>query len=178
MVESCMDFAGRTILRGGIAFLILVTVMVDGEADNLEEAHRLLKATSIAEDYEQASRDLAAEIVRTYASIIASATDVRLPLSLQRQIAGCYAANFAWERFENGIAQIFADNMSTEELALLIDFFSDRSIPPPSIGQFRVLIAKADIIEQLAVDFIFRNSEGCDEKNVALILAFLASYSS
>lgn len=98
-------------------------------ADNQADARRLLRISAVAQGFAEAARQQTETIISTYASIVAESTDTELPDSLKAQIAQCYEETFAWERFEPGIVAIFADNLSQEELTLLIDFFSDRSVP-------------------------------------------------
>ena len=142
-------------------------------ADNQDEARKLLRVTNVAERFEQATAMQTAAIVRTFASIVNMSSDVILPLEIRRQISACYQEEFAWSRFESGFAEIFAANMSADELTLLIDFYSARSIPPPRINQFKQLINKADAIELQASEFMFAQTESCDRNSLHIIRAFL-----
>ncbi|MCB1672246.1 MAG: hypothetical protein R3F41_11820 [Gammaproteobacteria bacterium] len=168
----------RRLQQFTIAIVLLATAGSPAHADNQADARRLLRISAVAQGFAEAARQQTETIISTYASIVAESTDTELPDSLKAQIAQCYEETFAWERFEPGIVAIFADNLSQEELTLLIDFFSDRSVPPPLIGNFRELIARAEAIEQLATEYIFSHSESCDARNVDLILEFLAAQGS
>ena len=169
-------FAGRRIVLC-LAILIWL-VPVNSHADKLDDAYRLLRITEVAREFEQATTQQTRNVIRTYSSIVAMSTDQELPDSIKQEISNCYLETYAWEKFEPGIAAIFADNLSRAELRLMIDFFSDKSVPPPMIGQFKALIARADAIEQLAIEYMFGQTEGCDEQNVNLILDFLSDQGS
>jgi len=160
-----------------LTFLIWL-LPLDSHADKLDDAYRLLRITEVAREFEQATHQQSRNVIRTYSSIVAMSTDRELPDSIKQEISRCYLETFAWEKFEPGIATIFADNLSATELKLMIDFFSDKSVPPPMIGQFKALIARADAIEQLAIDYMFSQTEGCDNQNVNLILDFLSAQGS
>jgi hypothetical protein len=156
----------------------LLLLPLGSTADELDDAYRLLRITEVAREFEQATHQQTRNVIRTYDSIVAMSTDRELPDSIKQQISACYLETYAWEKFEPGIAAIFADNLSRAELKLMIDFFSDKSVPPPKIEQFKALIARADAIEQMAIDYMFSQTEGCDEQNVRLILNFLAGQGS
>ncbi|MBT8145457.1 MAG: DUF2059 domain-containing protein [Gammaproteobacteria bacterium] len=170
------------IFTPGLAPLLLVLIVcllpAESHADKLNQAYRLLRITEVAREFEQATFQQARNVIRTYSSIVAMSTDQQLPNSIKQQISNCYLQTYAWEKFEPGIAAIFAEHLSEAELKLMIDFFSDKSVPPPMIGQFKELIARADAIEQLAIDYMFSQTEGCDEQNVNLILKFLSDQGS
>lgn len=163
------------------AVCLLLTVLLlpfGSAADELDDAYRLLRITEVAREFEQATHQQTRNVIRTYDSIVAMSTDRKLPDSIKQQISACYLETYAWEKFEPGIAAIFADNLSRAELKLMIDFFSDRSVPPPKIEQFKALIARADAIEQMAIDYMFSQTDGCDEQNVRLIMNFLTAQGS
>jgi hypothetical protein len=143
-------------------------------ADNQDDALTLLQVTNAATRFDQAAASQTAAIVRTFASIVNMSSNVILPEPVRLEISSCYLEEFAWSRFESGFAQIFAANLSAEELALLIDFFSARSIPPPQIDQFRQLITKASAIELQAADLMFAQTESCDRNSVQIIRRYLA----
>lgn len=163
---------GRHGLLLAACLLVLVTAS-PVHADRQAAARRLLAITDVAREFELAADRQTEAILRTYADIVSTSANRTLPESIRQEIARCYQEAFAWERFEAGIAEIFADNFSEAELQLLLDFFSDRSVPPPMISQFRAIIARAEAIEQQTIDYLFSQTEGCDESNVRLILDFL-----
>ncbi len=169
--------ARRKRLWGGtLAALLLLTGPGSCLADNLADALRLLRVTEVGEDFHRATRQQTRNVIRTYSIIVAMSTDQELPDAIKQAISRCYEETFGWERFESGIATIFADNFTGEELNLLIDFFSDRSVPPPLIDKFKAVVARAETIEKLAVDYIFSQTQGCDAYNVNLILDYLADH--
>ncbi len=158
--------------------LVFFLTPIYTSADELDDAYRLLRITEVAREFEQATNQQTRNVIRTYASIVAMSTDRELPDSIKQQISNCYLETYAWEKFEPGIAAIFANNLSRAELKLMIDFFSDKSVPPPKIEQFKALIARADAIEQMAIDYMFSQTQGCDEQNVTLIMNFLSDQGS
>ena len=176
-----MAIQRRVLAPARIAMWLTFTIWLlsaNSHADNLDDAYRLLRITEVAREFEQATYQQTRNVIRTYSSIVAMSTDQELPDSIKQEISRCYLETYTWEKFEPGIAAIFADNLSTTELKLMIDFFSDKSVPPPMIEQFKTLIARADAIEQLAIDYMFSQTEGCDEQNVNLILKFLSDQGS
>ena len=177
--SSSATFVRLRLLRP-VACLAFISWLLPatGYADKLGDAHRLLRITEVARDFEQATRHQTRNVIRTYSSIVATTTDQELPDTIKQEISSCYLETYAWEKFESGIANIFADNLSALELKLMLDFFSDKSVPPPMIGQFKALIARADEIEELAIDFMLNQTQGCEEQNVRLILNFLSNQGS
>lgn len=147
-------------------------------ADNLRDANRLLRVTDLGNRFELTALDQTRKIIRTYTSIVNMNASVALPQSIKNSIAECYAEVYEWDQFKPGIAQIIADNLSQKEILLLIDFYSDRGLPPMEIETFKNTIAKAEIIESRSIDYIFDNSGSCVEKDAELIYDFLATYSS
>ena len=147
-------------------------------ADKLDDARKLLKTTEIDEKFNLAAQSQTGDIIRTYASIVAMTTNVELTDSIKQQIISCYEQTYTWENFESGFVRIFAETFSELELNLLIDFFSDKSVSPTNIAQFKNLRDKAEIIEQETIEFMFTNSIGCDSRNVELIQAFVANATS
>lgn len=147
-------------------------------ADKLDDAQKLLQITELDEKFELTAQSQAKDIVRTYASIVATTTEVELSETVKRQIASCYAQTYTWENFESGFVEIFAQTFSQLELNLLIDFFSDKSVSPSNIEQFKNLREKASIIERETIKFMFANSDGCDSYNVDLIQAFIDNATS
>jgi hypothetical protein len=155
--------------------LVLLWALLASEvsADKLEDAYRLLRITSAGQNFEQATRRQTDAVIREYAIIVASSTNRELPEFIKREITRCYAEALAWDQVEPGFAAIFAENLSAAELRMLIDFLSDKSVPPPLIDQFREMVAKADAIEQLAIDFMFDNTDSCEVRSVNMILEYL-----
>jgi hypothetical protein len=165
-------------LRAGLTALLLLTIalgMPSARADNLRLAYQLLKVTGVEDEFQKAADLQTADIVRTYALIFQDSTDTDLPESIKQEISLCYQRVYAWDNFEAGIATIFAENMSQSDLRILIDFFSDLSVPPPQIPQFKELIGRAHVIEQRALNYMFDQSEGCDARNVGVIRSYLGN---
>lgn len=156
---------------GLLCFLFLSPAV--GAAE-LRDANRLLRASNIAEQFESLTLRQTRNIIRTYSSIVAISADIDLPQWLKNEIAACYEQAFAWERFEAGIAQIFLENFSVEEMKLLTSFYRSKGLPPMEIDNFKAAIAKGEMIEQLSADYILANSDGCAEHDIDLILRFLA----
>lgn len=104
--------------------------------------------------------------------------DVTLPAELTRKIHNCYTEAYAWENFEDGLAQILADNLTEKELQLLTDFYTNLGLPPFEIQNFRNTIAKSTLIQEVSLDYLLANSASCVESDAELILEFVASQSA
>ena len=154
-----------------LSFLLLTTTV--GAAE-IRDANRLLRVSNVASQFESMTLLQTRNIIRTYSSIVAISADVELPQWIKRDIAACYEQAFAWEKFEDGIAQILLDNFSNHEMILLTDFYRSKGLPPTEITNFKIAIAKGQMIQRLTADYIFANSEGCAEHDIDLILDFLA----
>jgi len=154
-----------------LSFLFLSPVV--GAAE-VRDANRLLRASNVANQFESMTLLQTRNIIRTYSSIVAMSADVELPQWIKREIAACYEQTFAWEKFEEGIAQILLENFSKNEMILLTDFYRSEGLPPTEIPNFKAAIAKGEMIQQLTADYIFANSDGCAEQDIYLILRFLA----
>jgi hypothetical protein len=154
-----------------LSFLLLTSTV--GAAE-IRDANRLLRVSNVASQFESMTLLQTRNIIRTYSSIVAISADVELPQWIKRDIAACYEQAFAWEKFEDGIAQILLDNFSNHEMILLTDFYRSKGLPPTEITNFKIAIAKGQMIQQLTADYIFANSEGCAEHDIDLILDFLA----
>ena len=156
---------------GLLSFLLLASA---AGAAEIRDANRLLRASNVARQFESMTQLQTRNIIRTYSSIVAMSAGVELPQWIKFEIAACYEEAFAWENFEAGIAQIFLDNFSGDEMSLLTDFYQSEGLPPTEIDNFKTAIAKGEMIQQLTADYIFANSEGCTERDTDLILDFLA----
>ena len=115
------------------------------------------------------------DILRTYASIVSMSTEIALPEQITNSIAACYVDEYAWEKFQPGIARILADNLSQKQLHLLTDFYLNRGLPPMEIQTFKDTIAMAEHIQHLTAEYMYSNSASCVEQDAALILAYLAN---
>lgn len=155
-----------------LSFLVLSTSV--GAAE-IRDANRLLRASNVASQFESMTLLQTRKIIRTYSSIVAMSADAELPQWIKLEIAACYEKAFAWEKFEQGIAQIFLENFSGDEIRLLTNFYQSEGLPPTEINKFKAAIAKGQMIQQLTADYIFANSDGCAEKDIDLILSFLAN---
>ena len=144
-------------------------------ADAIRDANRLLRVTDLGSRFESMALNQSRMIIRTYASIVNMNASVSLPQSVKKSIAECYAEAYAWEQFEPGIAKIFADNLTRNEIALLIDFYNDLGHPPSEIVNFKNTLTKAEQIEFNSIEYIFNNSKGCLERDAEIINNYLAS---
>jgi len=156
-------------------FASLIFASTFAYADAVRDANRLLRVTKLGSRFESMALGQTQNIIRTYTSIVNMSASIALPQSLKNSIAECYAEVYAWEHFEPGIAEIFANNLSEKEIRLLIDFYSNRGLPPMEIETFKNTIAKADEIEQSSIEYIFNNSGSCVERDAKLINNFLAA---
>jgi len=143
-------------------------------AAEIRDADRLLRVSNVASQFESMTLLQTQNIIRTYTSIVAMSAEVELPQWIKMEIAACYKQTFAWEKFEDGIAQILLDNFSNHEMILLTNFYRSEGLPPTEIPNFKAAIAKGEMIQQLTADYIFANSDGCAEHDIDLILGFLA----
>jgi hypothetical protein len=154
-----------------LSFLIFTSTV--GAAE-IRDADRLLRVSNVASQFESMTLLQTQNIIRTYTSIVAMSAEVELPQWIKMEIAACYKQTFAWEKFEDGIAQILLDNFSNHEMILLTNFYRSEGLPPTEIPNFKAAIAKGEMIQQLTADYIFANSDGCAEHDIDLILGFLA----
>lgn len=138
-------------------------------------ASRLLRVTEMGRKFDSIATQQSRDIVRTYASIVSMSADVELPAHIRQSIRSCYSEVYAWKNFVGGIAEVFAAHLSDKELGLLIDFYQNRGLPPMEIPTFKQIISKANKIEQGSLDYIYGNSEGCLERDVEIIMGYLAS---
>lgn len=164
----------------GLSLLTLVLTLfgpvLHAESDNsLRYAKRLLRVSGTAEHFTNRTSLQTSNIIRTYTSIVNMEADVRLPQRILSQIRGCYQRVYAWENFEEGIAQIISQQLSDEEMLLLIDFYRDLGMPPRAIELFKATIAKAPSIQQVSADFIFTASGSCVDEDANTINNYLAS---
>ena len=172
---SCLKLLGHLRLTFGLALFALTPFLLTPSvgADEIRDANRLLRASNVANHFETRTLQQTRKIIRTYSSIVAMSADVELPQWIKREIAACYAQTFAWENFVDGIAQIFLDNFSAQEMQLLTDFYRSEGLPPTEIENFKAAIAKGKLIQQLSAEFITAHTDGCAEHDVKLILGFL-----
>lgn len=157
-----------------LILLSLLFLASTAGAAEIRDANRLLRVSNVASHFESMTQLQTRNIIRTYSSIVAMSADVELPQWIKRDIAVCYEQTFAWENFEDGIAQILLDNFSADEIKLLTGFYRSEGLPPTEITNFKATIAKGEMIQQLTAEYIFANSDGCAEHDIDLILGFLA----
>ena len=142
-------------------------------ADEIRDANKLLRASNVANQFETRTQQQTRKIIRTYSSIVAMSAYVELPQWIKLEIANCYEQTFAWENFEEGIAQILHENFSAEEMKLLTDFYRSEGLPPSEIANFKAAIAKGSIIQELSAQYIYAHTDGCAEHDIDLIIGFL-----
>lgn len=157
----------------GVCCSALLLTASPAKADNLKAAQRLLAVGSVREQFETQTRLQARAIIRHYDVIVASSAAMQLPDTLKRDIADCYESVYAWEKFEPGITQIFADNLTEKELLLLTDFYDNLGLPPGDIAAFKAIIAKANAIQSQSLEYIFEHSASCVESDVERILDYV-----
>ncbi|PCH59796.1 MAG: hypothetical protein COC19_06695 [SAR86 cluster bacterium] len=148
-------------------------------ADALSDANKLLRTAEIDRQMSITIELQIQNILNTYTSIIRTSASttapIDLPAELKQDISLCYKRVYAWENFEAGLAQILADNLSRQEMRLLINFYNAKAVVPSQIPQFKNTIAKAAFIQQLSADYIFTHSNSCVENDARLILNYLSS---
>ena len=142
-------------------------------ADTIRDANRLLRVTNLGNQFDLMALDQTRKIIRTYSSIVNMSVALDLPQTIKTLIAACYEEVYAWDQFEPGIVQILAQNLSQKELRLLIDFYSNRGLPPMEIDTFKNTVSKANKIERISLEYIFENSDSCVERDAQLIEEFL-----
>ena len=157
-------------------FVCLCFVSTIAQADAVRDANRLLRVTNLGNRFDSMALDQTRKIIRTYSSIVNMSVALNLPQTIKNSIAACYKEVYSWDKFEPGIVQILAENLSQKELRLLIDFYSSRSLPPMEIDTFKSTVSKATKIERISIDYIFKHSDSCVVKDAALINEFLAEH--
>ena len=141
----------------------------------LRDVNYLLELTKLGEQFEYITNDQSQKIIRTYSSILNVSKSLTLPLELKQQIQKCYTEVYSWEKFSEGITEIFAKSFTHKEISILIDFYSNLGIPPRDINNFKALIKKAERIEEVSIQYIYKNSESCVKKDSRLINNFVNS---
>ena len=157
-----------------LSLLVLLICSTSLGAAEIRDANRLLRASNIASQFESLTLRQTRSIIRTYSNIVEESAEVELPQWIKLEIAACYEEAFAWEKFETGIAQIFLDNFSSAEIELLTDFYQSEGLPPAEIKNFKTAIAKGELIQKLTAEYIAANSEDCTERDIELILDYVA----
>ena len=139
----------------------------------LRDVNHLLELTKLGEQFEYITNDQSQKIIRTYSSILNMSKSLTLPHELKQQIQNCYAEVYSWEKFSEGITEIFAKSFTHKEISILIDFYSNLGIPPRDINNFKTLIKKAERIEEASIQYIYANSQSCVREDSKLINNFL-----
>ena len=80
---------------------------------------------------------------------------------------------YSWEKFSEGITEIFAKSFTHKEISILIDFYSNLGLRPRDISNFKALIKKAERIEEASIQYIYENSQSCVREDSKLINNFL-----
>jgi hypothetical protein len=169
--------SARCLLTQALSFTfigVMLSLSNSASADAQREAGRLLVVTNLGNKFQSIAQEQTRIIIRTYTSIVSTSVEINLPRHLTQTIAACYSRSYAWNNFEAGIINILAEQLTEKEMRLLIDFYQDRGLPPMEIQAFKDIINKADNIEQLSAEYIYTNSDSCVEKDVELIIAYLA----
>ena len=139
----------------------------------LRDVNHLLELTKLGEQFEYITNDQSQKIIRTYSSILNMSKSLTLPHELKQQIQKCYTEVYSWEKFSEGITEIFAKSFTHKEISILIDFYSHLGIPPRDINNFKTLIKKAERIEEASIQYIYENSQSCVREDSKLINNFL-----
>lgn len=155
-------------------FVCLCFVSTIAHADAVRDANRLLRVTNLGNRFDSMALDQTRKIIRTYSSIVNMSAALNLPQTIKNSIAACYEEVYSWDKFEPGIVQILAENLSQKELRLLIDFYSNRGLPPMEIDTFKNTVSKATEIERISIEYIFDHSGSCVVRDAELIGDFLA----
>lgn len=159
--------------------IILAAPLAHAESSNsIRFAKRLLKVSGTPEQFESKAEQQTRAIIRTYLSIVNMSVDVRLPAHITSRIADCYRVAYAWENFEDGIAEIVSQEMNDNEMLLLIDFYQDLGLPPSEIDTFKATLAKVPEIQEFSANFIFSESVGCVQQDAKIINQYLSEVGS
>ena len=146
--------------------------------DSVRYAKRLLRVSGTAEQFESAAQQQTRAIIRTYLSIVNMSVDVKLPTHVTSRISACYDAAYAWENFEDGVAEIVSQQLADKEMLLLIDFYNDLGLPPSEIDTFKATLDKMTSIREFSANFIFDQSAGCVDQDAEIINGYLTSVGS
>ncbi len=164
------------------SLVLLFTIAVPGsnaESQNsFRYAKRLLEVSGTPEQFESTAQQQTSAIIRTYLSIVNMSVDVRLPRHITNSISNCYQQAYAWSNFEDGIADILAQQLSDKEMLLLIDFYRNLGLPPMEIDTFKATLAKVPAIQEISANYIFSQSEGCVEQDASTIKDYLTAIGS
>lgn len=155
---------------------VLSSALTPLHADPLDAANRLLDASGTAEHFQRRTALQTSAIIRHYQVIVGTSSDITLPRSIREAISECYAREYHWDNFADGIARILASKLSPRQMRLLTDFYLSRSLPPSEIDAFKATIAMATEIERASADFILANSGSCVEQDARLILHHLREH--
>ncbi len=161
--------------------LLILTILLApalAGADALDDAYTLLRLTHIDRQFDAARDTQVRDIIRTYSLILREQAGIQLPRRIERAIFDCYEQSYNFTNFQLGIAEILVQTFSEKELELLKDFHSDLSLPPSAIGEFREIVAKAELVRTISAEYIFNNTEGCVEQGSNLVMEFLSSQTS
>tara|TARA_Y100000817_G_scaffold141959_1_gene111226 strand:+ start:104 stop:640 length:537 start_codon:yes stop_codon:yes gene_type:complete len=139
----------------------------------LKDVNHLLELTKLGEQFEYIANDQSQNIIRTYSSILNMSKSLTLPHELKQQIQKCYTEVYSWEKFSEGITEIFAKSFTHKEISILIDFYSNLGLPPRDITNFKALIKKAERVEEASIQYIYENSQSCVREDSKLINNFL-----
>jgi hypothetical protein len=146
-------------------------------ADAISDAARLIELTNIEEQFELARQQQTRQIIRTYTGIVARISEHELPAAVKQEISLCYEQKYDWSNFEDGIIEILLKVFSEKELAILIDFYSNRGITPTEIEVFKNIVAKGELIQTLGAEYIFSMTDGCVEQGTQAVLKYLRAQS-
>lgn len=182
-LNPTLTTTASTVRFSGLACLALLISLAAPTAlaqsnDSVRYAKRLLRVSGTAEQFESAAQQQTRAIIRTYLSIVNMSVDVKLPTHVTSSIAACYDAAYAWENFEDGVADIVSQQLTNREMLLLIDFYNDLGLPPSEIDTFKATLDKMSSIREFSASFIFDQSAGCVDRDAEIINGYLSSVGS
>ena len=160
-----------------LLFLIFFLLTVQkAHSDALHrDVNHLLELTNLGAQFEYIANEQSQKIIRTYSSIVNMSKSLTLPREIKRRIHKCYTKVYSWEKFSKGITEILAESFTQKEINILIDFHSNLGLPPKDIPNFKALLRKAERIEEVSIQYIYKNSESCVKKDSRLINNFVNS---
>ena len=159
--------------------LFLIFFLLTFQKAHSDALHRdvnhLLELTNLGAHFEYIANEQSQKIIRTYSSIVNMSESLTLPREIKQQIHKCYTKVYSWEKFSKGITEILAESFTQKEINILIDIHSNLGLPPKDITNFKELIKKAERIEEVSIQYIYKNSESCVKKDSRLINNFVNS---
>lgn len=168
---SCWRRSRKRVATVLLSFAIVISNQ--SFADKERDITRLLRVSRTQQQFEAAALAQTREILRTYQSIVYHQIRLNLPETLRREIINCYNAAYSWDQFEPGIVDIMVAAYEEEEIELLTNYYSNRSVAPMKIDALRKAMTKTGEIQHQSAEFIYSKSESCLDRDVELIVGFV-----